>query len=263
MSVVRRHIGDAAVAPNKLHAALKDDTYLFEAFNYQPRLSTANGYSAPTGTTGDTNLAFFKRLSTSYHVKGTQTLLGPLLDVASGLDVSQDQTDNDGVEHLFGAALGASNPFRHVIGTDPDKYIKLTFTIADVSGTDDCAVGFRKVEAFQANLDDYDEMACLNVISGDIKRETILNNAATTTVDTTLNWADGESHTLQVVIKGTQVLFYVDGALASSGAAFNFDSGEVVVPFFFFLQATTSPGKVFFEELEIANFVDVDDNYIF
>ena len=50
----------------------------------------------------------------------------------------------------------------------------MKFAIADVSDTDDCAFGFRKVEAYQANIDDYDEMAALNVISGDIKIETIL-----------------------------------------------------------------------------------------
>jgi hypothetical protein len=40
------------------------------------------------------------------------------------------------------------------------------------------------------------------------------------------------------------VTYLIDGVAPTTTAAFSFDSGEVVVPFFFFLQATTSPGIV-------------------
>lgn len=236
-------------------AALKDGSYAFQKMNHQPILTVAAGYGNPTGSTGDANYAHFKRLSAQYHVKGTQTLLGPLMDVDKGLDISQDQTDNDGVEYLFGAHLGISNPFRYVAGTSKPKFVRLKFTIADVSGTDDCALGWRKVEAFQANIDDYDEAAFLNVIAGAIKREVILNGAATVTTTLTPTWADGATHELEVRMIGRKAYFFVDGAEA--GAPFTFDDAEVLVPFFFFLQATTSPGKVWWTELEIGDLEQV------
>ena len=48
------------------------------------------------------------------------------------------------------------------------------------------------------DVDDYDEAAFLNVILGDIYIETILNNAATTSTDTTNNVTDGGTVTLKV-----------------------------------------------------------------
>lgn len=235
--------------------ALKDGSYTFTKFNHQPLLTVAAGYGNPTGVTGDTNYAHFKRFSAQYHVKGTQTLLGPLMDVDKGLDISQDQTDNDGVEYVFGSHLGASNPFRYVAGTSKPKFVRLKFRIADVSGTDDCALGWRKVEAFQANIDDYDEAAWLNVILGAIKKEVILNNAATVTTTLTPTWADDATHELEVRMIGRKAYFFVDGV--ESATPFTFDSGEVLVPFFFFLQATTSPGKVWWTELEIGDLEQV------
>jgi hypothetical protein len=64
--------------------------------------------------------------------------------------------------------------------------------LSDVDGTDDCAIGWRKAEAYQAAIDSYDEMAAINVIAGAIKIETILNNGTTATTDTTDTIADGE-----------------------------------------------------------------------
>lgn len=237
--------------------ALKDGTYAFAKMNRQPVLTVAAGYGDPTGVTGDVNHASFTgKLLTAYHVKGAgQTLLGPLMDVDKGLDISQDQTDNDGVEHVFGAYLGASNPFRYVCGTSKPKFVRLKFRIADVSGTDDCALGWRKVEAFQANIDDYDEAAWLNIILGALKKETILNNGATSTTSLSPTWADDATHEMEVRMIGSKAYFFFDGS--EVGSPFTFDDAEVLVPFFFFLQATTSPGKVWWTELEIGDLEQV------
>lgn len=251
-----RKLENGAVNFVKLTQDLREGRYAFYRGDLQPSCSAPNGYGDPTGTAGDLNRAFFPGafpLATQYHVKGTQTLLAPLLDTTGlGLDISQDQTDNDGVEHVFGVG-NSRNPFACTIGTDPDIFIRAKFSIVDVSGTDDCAVGIRKVEAAQANIDDYDEAAFLNVILGTVKTETILNNAATvtTTPSSSSTWADGETHTLEVQTQGRRVIFLFDDSPVTGVPEYNFDSGEVVQPFFFFLQATTTPGKVFWKEIEV------------
>jgi hypothetical protein len=224
------------IRPTKLNRR-----YTFEEFEVNP-VTSKRGGGAATGTAGDTNVMHFPETGFEYHIKGTQTILAPVL-TADGLDVGMDQTDNDGVEVSQG--ITARSPACFVVGTDGAFMLKVKLKIADVSGTDDCFVGFRKAEAYQANLDDYDEMAGLNIISGDIKIETILNNGATTTTDTTDNWADAEAKTLEVYVSAAGVVTYkVDGAAPTTVAAFTFDNAEVLVPCLFFLHAADVAGTV-------------------
>lgn len=248
-----RHIVGGAVNPTKLSDGLLNGTYAWCRMDHQPSISAPNGYGDPTGTTGDINRALFRcGLYAQYHVKGTQTLLGPLLDTTGkGLDISQDQTDNDGVEYVFGA-LNTYGAFVHTVSSSTNVCFRVKAEIADVSGTDDFDIGWRKNEAFQANVDDYDEGAWVNVNLGQLYTETILNNAATTTTTVTgSTWADAATHTVEVCIKGRQAYYYYDGLPVQRTVTYNFDTGEVIQPFLFFLQATTSPGKVFLKEVEI------------
>ena len=155
------------------------------------------------------------------------------------MDYAYDETENDGWElrtQLNGSA-GVEGLTKFTVGNAP-FYLKWRFSIDDVSGTDDCAIGFCKDEGHDAAIDNKDEMACLNVISGNITIETILNGGATTTTDTADNWADGESHTLEVYVSKAGVVTYkIDGAAPTTTKAFSFDTNEVVTPFFYFLQA--------------------------
>lgn len=209
-----------------------------ENFKQAPVAVKKDGAGAATGTAGDENLLFTGENLFEYHILGTQTIVSPVI-AATGLNVGMDQTDNDGVELTQG--ITARSPGVFTVGTSPAFYAKCKFTIPVVAGTDDCAFGFRKMEAYQANIDDYDEMACLNVISGDINIETILNNAATTTTDTTDNWADAETHTLEVYVSAAGVVTYmIDGAAPTTTAAFTFDDAEVVIPFFYMLHANAA-----------------------
>ena len=157
------------------------------------------------------------------------------------LDVTMDQTDNDGAHYIFGGN-NADSPFAWTVGTH-NAFVKLQFRIADVSGTDDCAFGFAKVQTATANLDDHTDGAFINSILGDIKIETMLNNAATVTVDTTQDWADLATHTFEVqVAQDRTTRFFVDGAFPTVTKGFLWDVGDVVIPIHFFLQATTTPG---------------------
>lgn len=259
--IPRRQIDDQAVSPSKLLAALKDGRYWFERMNWQPRCTTVNGYSDPTGVTGNTNQAAFRGGITSYHVKGTQTLLAPLMDVTTlGLDVSQDQTAADGVEHLIGGQAASTNPFAATIGTSKDLFISVKFALSVAAGGAgmDCCVGIRKQEAFQALVDDYDEAVWLNALNAAVVRETILNNAATvSTTLTGLTVANNTDITFRIQMQGRRARFYVNGIENVLGGAFQFDVGEIVQPFVFFIQGAT-PTKFTWKEIEFGFVQDTD-----
>jgi hypothetical protein len=162
--------------------------------------------------------------------------IAPDMD-AGGLDIGADQTDNDGAELVGGLGGASGRPF--IIGTDPAFYFCATVTISDVSGSDDLHVGFRRAEAGTATFDNYNDLATIGSISGDIYIETILNNGTTTSTDTTDNWADAASKKLCTYVSAAGVVTYtINGAAPTTTAAFTFDDGDPVVPFIHFLQAS-------------------------
>ncbi|MHA1288243.1 MAG: hypothetical protein ACTSPB_12640 [Candidatus Thorarchaeota archaeon] len=217
-------------------SVLVDTRKIVQLFKVQPIAIQSDGTFA-SGTAGETNVMILPDMNFEYNIKGTQDIILPQL-AATGLDVGMDQTDNDGVEFTVG--ISAISPAAFVVGTDA-FYAKLKFSITTVAGTDDCAFGFRKAEAYQANFDDYDELASLNVISGNITLETILNGGDTTTTDSTDDWVDAETHELEVRVDIDGVVTYrIDGVAPTTTAVFTFDDTEVVVPFFFMLQANAA-----------------------
>jgi len=211
-----------------------DRRFTLEEFETNPVTAKIAG-GAATGTAGDENVMAFEDNIFEYHILGTQTILAPSL-AALGLNIAMDVANaDDGVEISQGITARSRSAF--VIGTDA-FYFKATFYLTDVTGTDDCAVGFRTAEAYQAAIDDYNNMAALNVISGNITIETIDDNAGTTTTDTTDDWADLASHTLEVYVNVDGIVTYqIDGAAPTTTAAFTWDDGDTVVPFFYFIQA--------------------------
>ncbi len=227
----------------------QDTNYIHEFFNCQPVCSAKVGAGAATGTGGDENLMVLNDSIWEYHMLGTQTIVAPIMG-AGGVDGnSLDQTDNDGVEYCLG--INAVNKGVFTVGTSEAFYAKMKFSIADVSGTDDCVFGFRKVEAYQANVDDYDEMAAMNVNAGNILFNNILNAGATTATDTTDNWADAETHELAVYVSDAGVVTYtIDGLAPTVTVEFTFDDAEVVVPFLFILNASDVAGAIVLKEFE-------------
>lgn len=230
-----------------------DTQFTYEAFADNP-VTAGIGGGAATGTAGDENALLTPYNAFEYHILGTQTITAPSKN-ADGLNIGMDQTNNDGVELSQGILSNSKHAF--TIGTDDAFFLSVTIKIPDVSGTDDCAIGFRKAEAYQAAIDNYDEMAALNVISGNINIETILNNGATDTTDTTDDFADGEEHTLTVIVRSDGAVdFEIDGAVPSTTASFTFDDGEVVVPFLYFLHASDVAGAVAISKWECGYLAD-------
>lgn len=184
---------------------------------------------------------------------GTHTVHAPLVN-ANGLDYNMTATNNVGVswvmQHITHKGIEGITKF--TIGLNA-FYAKLKFACTDVSGADDCAFGFRKVQAHNKVFDDHTDFAVLNNISGTIKQETDLNGVGTTTTANTDSWADTETHTLEVYVSiGGVASYKIDGVAPTVAPTvdFTFDLGDVVTPFFFLLNDATTPAAVVMQELE-------------
>ena len=205
------------------------------------------------GTAGDTTL--------HQYADGFECTLYPIVAqdndapgmTTTGADYAYEQDDDDGIEWRMSdnTCKGREGIDRFTVGKQAFS-AELEFSIADVTGTDDCAFGFAKVEAHVAAIDGRDESAVLNVIAGAINIETILNNGSTTTTDTTDAWLDTEIHRLKVLVsKAGAVTYQIDGAAPTTTAAFSFDANEVVTPSFYLIQAATLSGAVIHRKLTI------------
>ena len=176
-----------------------------------------------------------------YTIHGTQTIVSPV-QADTGLDIGMDQTSTDGVE--LDTGIVACNPLAFTVGTDA-CYVKLRASIADASGANPLFVGFRKLAARAADYNDWTDFAVIGDYAGDIKIETALNNAVTVTTDTTDNWAEAATHTLEGYVSRAGVVTYkVDGAAPTTVAAFTFDTGDVIMPVVEFLHGADVAGAV-------------------
>lgn len=224
-----------------------DRQHTYEAFDANP-VSAAVGGGAASGTAQTANALLFPENGFEYAAIGTQTITAPQI-TATGLDIGMDQTNNDGVEITQGILARARRAF--TIATSQAFFVRLKFKIEDVTGSDQVGVGFRKTQAYAAAIATYTDKAFIGSVSGDIKLNTLLNNAGGVITDTTNDWADGETHTLQVNVSAAGVVTYlIDGAAPTVTAAFTFDSGDVVVPFIWFIHDSDVAGAVELIEYE-------------
>lgn len=208
--------------------------------------SNATTGAAPTGTTGAVNIMNTQGEFMEQFVMGAgQTIIAPRMST-SGLLVSLDLTDDEGAEYNWGARANAKHAY--TIGTSAAFFLEWAFTAADVSGCDPVGIAFRKVEANNGTMESYTDFAFigLSVTDGpNIWIKTRLNSGAVTNTDTTDTWVDGATHTLRINVSASGVVTYlIDGVAPSVTAAFTFDAGDVVMPFFELLHGTTAPGAI-------------------
>jgi|SaaInl7_150m_RNA_FD_contig_51_763599_length_1029_multi_9_in_0_out_0_2 hypothetical protein len=227
---------------DSIHRSVWDKRYQQEEFEVGPVTSKIGG-GAAGGTAGDENLLMTPKTCLQYHILGTQTITAPTA-VAAGLDLgSMDATNTDGLEINTGVLT--NNPFAWKVGEDAAFFIRIRATITTVAGTDDFAIGFRKQEANQANVDDYADMAAINIIAGDIKTETIVGGAATVTTDTTDNWADAESKWIEVQVSSAGVVSYkIDNAEPTTVVDYTFTDALTLIPFVYFMENATTAGSL-------------------
>lgn len=250
-------ITEGCVVGSKLHSDLLNGRYNFTRFDSQPHASAPNGFADPTGVAGDINWARYRSgLTSHYHVKGTQTLLAPLQDLTGkGLEVGQDQTAADGIEHVFGSnstAAGAAvaGAFSFIVGTDPGFSLRMKFRVTAVTNITELGIGWRKNAAFSATLN-YSDFAILDVITaGVVNVKTNLASAGIVTTVTGKTWAADETHTLEVRVLGTRAVYLFDNAPIAGMPQFDFAAAALLEPFFFLIQGTT-PTTIFWQELEV------------
>lgn len=211
----------------------KDPSSLVSLIDSKPIFGGILG--PPTGSGGDENLIDFEDGRFTHHVLGTQTIVAPTWTTA-GLDLVQDVADNDGNE--LSAPVESVSPKQFVVGQQVFS-VKGEFTVADITDLNPFDFGFRRKEAFQADVNDYDEMASIGIddatgVAKDIKIRSILNGAATSSDDSGEDWADTETKVFEVrVALDGSVSFLIDGVDVTDQqtTAFSFDDGEVVIPF--------------------------------
>lgn len=243
--ITSRSIRDGAIIPGKVLEDVFAGKHFKQLFpSALPHSVAADGYGDPTGATGNANLVRFfggfGQMDALTHVKGAgQTLLAPTNDATNGyLLAGLDIVAAEGIEYVLGGMRTINNPFAVKCGDVdyPAMFVRLRMVVPTVANAAECAVGFVKAETAQANLDDYDELFCLNLQAGTLNRESILNGAGTVTVDTGQTVADGIEFTLEVQVRARRAEGFLNGMPVSAGALFSFDADEIVVPFLFFLQ---------------------------
>jgi hypothetical protein len=259
------HFTDGTIQSRKFKGRDRGRQYQYEPCTSEYPVMGVDPYTLSTGATGSAGRVMFPGGSVEmFYLGAGQTKLGPVM-TANGLSVALDLVNTEGVEYIFSdytAVQGERHD--HVVATSPPQFGQISFGITTVAGSAEIAFGLRKVEAGQATFANYDELTCLIVNAGDIERYNILNGTPVAAVDTLVNWADGEIHTLKYEIGKAQgpnsaagfVELFIDGT-PTGVSPFTFDDGEVVQPFFRALQNATTT-EIYWQWFEIGQIRDVE-----
>ena len=202
------------------------------AFTMNSMVNTAaNTGGVATGATGNINNVMLQTgvNMNAFVIGAGQTILQPIMG-ANGLIVSADQTNTEGMEYNF--------PYhQYTIGTSDPFMFELGLYINDMDGASPYVFGFRKVEANNAVMTDYTDYATIGMIAGtsvtEIVTSTELNSGGNTITNTTDLWGgDGTTNTLAVLVDAAgNVTYTINGAAPTNSAAFQFDNGDIVIPF--------------------------------
>jgi hypothetical protein len=214
-----------------------DQNYWFDNFQVNPITAKVAG-GAATGTAGDHNVLYTAFGQYETNVIGTQTILAPSLDTF-GLNLVQDNTSGDGIEVCMGQT--SLSPMAFTINEEAAFFIQAVFKVQDVSGTNPLIIGLRKAQAFDATLSNYTDFVSIGIVgtAGKIQLQTQLNTGGVVTTDTTDTAADGAVIQFKIKVSSTGVVTYeYNYEEPTVVAAFQFDSGDVVIPFIRFTEAS-------------------------
>lgn len=211
--------------------------------------SNANTGVAPTGATGDINLMYLQdgSLMEQFILGAGQTIIAPRMS-ANGLNIALDLVDNEGAEYNFGARAGAKHAY--TIGTSAAFFLEAQIYVADLSGCEPLWLGFRKVQANDADYTLYTDFYTIGLNNATsataVSLGSQVNTGGVTLQSSTDAWGgDGSIQTLRVLVSAAGVVTAtISGAAPSAPLAFTFDNADVVMPFIHFLHDTTTPGEI-------------------
>jgi len=180
-------------------------------------------------------------------VESTGTALWNLPFVsASGLELNLDILDGINAIEISNGILSTS---RSAMTVGQNRWMaEAKIKVDTIANVGEMWFGLRKAEAYQADPDNYDEMACFNigqgVNTGAIEIHTILNNGATSeTASGATALVDGDDKTFRIVCNvDGKIECYINGERVASSVSFAFDASEVVVPFLHCTAVTGDPG---------------------
>ena len=243
----------------KLMETIREDTNLEDPFNQPLVIGSANlKDGTPDFLLLDSTLAALDILTFStgkmnytanvQSVNGTVVNTFPLT-VATGLELVVTDGAADGVlgwEISPGGYL-ANSPCAVTVGSfleggDKDYYIEVKMTATTVTSIEEFIVGFRSAATPIAEFDDYLDFAALRIdTSQNVQMESILNNLAADTTDTTINAADDTQIILRVeVTNAGNARFLVNGTTYTHDTAMVFDA-DTIIPFVHLITSTGDP----------------------
>ena len=204
------------------------------------------------------------QLSVAYMCAGgTGTEDGPAI-TSTGMNYVIGDTDNEGLQWVmsYPGTKGIEGFDSFTVGSSA-FYGKLKYSLSNVSAVDYSWFGFRlksqaAVAEPRAGATDY---AVIGPNAGDIKAETALNNTTTTPIDTTDQWEDNETHTMEVRVSVAGVAtFKIDGADPTVNTqTVTFDSGDVLTPWWVTMKGSSAACTAILQELEVGKLADIDN----
>ena len=193
-----------------------------------------------------------------------QTLMCPT-STGTGLLISGDLTNTDGFCIGLNEPNQADSKFVFTVGSEPASFfIEARFTIADVSGVTNCAIGFRKVEVYKAaraSMADYALAGCFGALS---KSATQVAGGGESLVSTGVATTDGIEITYRVEVSTDGKVKFLSSynpatsALDTTGALYElkvsqdytFTNALAITPVIHVLHAATSPGLITMQYLK-------------
>jgi hypothetical protein len=200
------------------------------------------GTGLPGGTAQDENVVNLGNGFSAHCSPTSNSTVVALISTNDGLALKLDETNGEGVE--LSAPTWTNSRKQFVVGQSEFSIYTRT-TINDVSGLNPFWIGFRKKEAYTATFTGYTDFAVIGLGSatGDIYTNTENDGGGNTATDTTQNWADTETHELEVRVDiNGAVTFFIDGYKPTVTQTFSFDSGDALIPVFGYALQTADIG---------------------
>ena len=165
---------------------------------------------------------------------------------ATGLNINDEDTNTRGLQ--LDPGILANNRQAFKVGTDGAFFFRLKSKVADVSGTNPYAIGFREAASRNATIGSMDHMAYVDIggTGTTTRKMRFLSKkaAGTTTTADIGDWADGATVDVKLIVDAVgNVSVEVDGKHVTIDA-YQFDDEKVLIPFVHIVNGTDTAGDI-------------------